>query len=78
MRLVPAQRVIRLECVLEDALTGDDIDPRRPRNQVPRDVRQQGLVPLLHSVTLVEVHERVMDRSQDRRQCRGRSGDREL
>jgi hypothetical protein len=37
--LVPVQRAIRLELILEDPLTGDDVGPRRPRNQVPRAVR---------------------------------------
>jgi hypothetical protein len=55
--LVSFKRVIRLELVLEDPLVGDDIGPRRPRNQVPRVVKQQGLV-LLHSVMLVRVRER--------------------
>jgi hypothetical protein len=36
--LVPVKRVIRLELVLEDPLVGDNIGPRRPRNQVPRVV----------------------------------------
>jgi hypothetical protein len=40
MGLVPFKRVIRLELVLEDLLVGDNIGPRRPGNQVPRDVRQ--------------------------------------
>jgi hypothetical protein len=75
--LVPVKRAIRLELVLEDPLVGDDIGPKRPRNQVPRAVRQQGHV-LLHSATPVGVHERATDRDQDRRQCRGSSGDREL
>jgi hypothetical protein len=38
--LVPVKRAIRLELVLEDPLAEDDIGPRRPRNQVPRAVRQ--------------------------------------
>jgi hypothetical protein len=37
--LVPIKRTIHLELVLEDPLVGDDIGPRRPRNQVPRAVR---------------------------------------
>jgi hypothetical protein len=52
--LVAVKRAIRLELVLEDPLAGDDIGPRRPRNQVSRAVRQQG-------------HERATDRAQDRR-----------
>jgi hypothetical protein len=51
--LVPVNRVICLELVLEDLLVGDDIGPRRLRNQVPRVVRQHGLVLLLHSATPV-------------------------
>jgi hypothetical protein len=39
--LVPVQRAIHLEFVLEDPLVGDDIGPRRPRNQVPHVVGQQ-------------------------------------
>jgi hypothetical protein len=70
--LVPVQRAIRLDCGIEDLLAGDDVDPRRSRNQVPHLVRQQGLVVL--STTPVGVHERATDRGQDRRQCRG-SGD---
>jgi hypothetical protein len=50
--LVPVKRVIRLDLVLKDQLIGDDVGPRRLRNQVPRVVRHQGLV-LLHSMTLV-------------------------
>jgi hypothetical protein len=49
--LVPAKRVICLDLVLKDPLTGDDVGPRRSRNQVPCVVRHQGLV-LLHSTTL--------------------------
>jgi hypothetical protein len=71
--LVPVKRAIRLELVLEDPLVDDNIGTRRPRNQVPHVVRQQGLV-LLHSVTLVGVHERATDRGQHHRQCWG-SGD---
>jgi hypothetical protein len=37
--LVPIKRVIRLELVLQDPLVGDDVGPRRSRNQVPRAVR---------------------------------------
>jgi hypothetical protein len=37
--LVPVQRAIHLELVLEDPLAGDDVGPRRSRNQVPRVVR---------------------------------------
>jgi hypothetical protein len=64
--LVSVKRAIHLEIVLEDPLVDDDIGPRRPRNQVPHVVRQQGLV-LLHSATLVGVRERAMDRGRDRR-----------
>jgi hypothetical protein len=66
--LVSIKRAIRLK--LEDPLAGDDIGPRRLRNQVPRAARQQGLV-LLHSATPVGVRERATDRGLDRRQCRG-------
>jgi hypothetical protein len=38
--LVPIHRAIYLELVLEDPLTGDDIGPSRPRNQVSCVVRQ--------------------------------------
>jgi hypothetical protein len=62
--LVPIKRAIRLELAFEDPLAGDDIGPRRPKNQVPRVVRQQGLV-LLHSVTPVGVRERATDRGRD-------------
>jgi hypothetical protein len=68
--LVTVKRVIHHELVIEDSLAGDDIGPRRPRNQVPRVVRQQGLI-LLHSATLVGVRERATDRGRDQRQCRG-------
>jgi hypothetical protein len=54
MSLVSIKRAICLELVLEDPLTGDDIGPKRTRNQVPYVVRQQGLV-LLHSETPVGV-----------------------
>jgi hypothetical protein len=64
--LVPVKRATLLELVLEDPLAGDDIGPRRSRNQVSRVVRQQGLV-LLHSVALVGVRERATDRGRDRR-----------
>jgi hypothetical protein len=37
--LVSIKRAIRLELVLEDPLVGDDIGPRRPRDQVPCAVR---------------------------------------
>jgi hypothetical protein len=73
MSFVPVKRAIRLEFVLEDPLIGDDIGPRRPRNQVPHAVRQQGLV-LLHSATPVGVHERATDRGRDQRQSRGSGG----
>jgi hypothetical protein len=75
--LVPIKRAIRFELVLEDLLVGDDIAPRRPRNQVPRVVRQQGLV-LLHSVMPVGVHERATERGRDWRQCRGSGNGGEL
>jgi hypothetical protein len=78
MSLVPFKRAIHLELVLEDPLTGNDIGPKRPKNQVPRPVRQQGLVLLLHSVMPVGVHERAMDKGQDGRQYRGSNDDREL
>jgi hypothetical protein len=71
--LVLVKRAIRLELVLEDPLAGDDIGPRRPRNQVPHAVRQHDLI-LLHSETLVGVHEHATDIGQDWRQCRGSSG----
>jgi hypothetical protein len=51
--------------VLEDSLADDDIGPRRLSNQVPCDVRQQGLILLLHSVMPVGVHEHTTDRGQD-------------
>jgi hypothetical protein len=54
MSLVPVKGAIRLEFMLEDPLVGDDIGPRRPRNQVPCAIRQQSLV-LLHSAMLVGV-----------------------
>jgi hypothetical protein len=38
--LVSVKRAIRLQLVLEDPLVGDDIGPKRLRNQVPRVVRQ--------------------------------------
>jgi hypothetical protein len=60
--IVPINRAIRLELMLEDSLAGDDIGPRRLRNQVPRVVRQQGLV-LLHSATPVGVRARYGQRS---------------
>jgi hypothetical protein len=59
--LVPVKKAIHLELVLEDPLAGDDIGPKRPRNQVPHAVRQQGLI-LLHSTTPVGVSERATDR----------------
>jgi hypothetical protein len=74
MSLVPVKRAIRLKHVLEDPLIGDDISPRRPRNQVPCAVRQQGLILLLHSVTLVGVYQRSTERGQDQRQCWGSGG----
>jgi hypothetical protein len=77
MSLVSIKRAIRLELVLEDPLAGDDIGPRRPRNQVPRAVRQQGLV-LLYSATPVGVRERATNRGRDWRQCRGSGGGGEL
>jgi hypothetical protein len=76
--LVPFKRAIRLGLVLEYPLVGDQIGPRRPRNQVPRAVRQQGLVLLLHNTTPVGVSERVTDKGQDWRQCWGSSGGGEL
>jgi hypothetical protein len=75
---VPVKRAIHLELVLEDPLAGDDISPRRSRNQAPRAVRQQGLVLLLNSVTPVGVRECAMDRGRDRRQCRRSGGGGEL
>jgi hypothetical protein len=75
--LVTIKRAIRLELVLEDPLTGVDIGPRRPRNQVSRAVRQQGIV-LLHSTTPMGVRECARDRGRDRRQCRGSGSGREL
>jgi hypothetical protein len=36
--LLLVKRVVRIELVFEDPLAGDDIGPRRPRNQVPRAV----------------------------------------
>jgi hypothetical protein len=62
MSLAPIKRAICLELVLEDPLASDDISPRRPRNQVPRAVRQQGLVLLLHSVMPVGIREHAIDR----------------
>jgi hypothetical protein len=59
--LVPVKRNIRPELMLEDPLTGDDIGPMRPSNQIPCVVRQQGLV-LIHSATPVGVRERTTDR----------------
>jgi hypothetical protein len=76
--LVPIKRVIRLEFVLEDPLAGGDIGPRRPRNQVPRAVRQQSLIFLLHSAIPMGVCEHATDRGRDRRQCRGSDDGREL
>jgi hypothetical protein len=66
MSLVPFKIAIHLEFVFEDSLAGDDISPRRLRNQVPRAVRQQSLV-LLHSATPVGVRERATDSGRDRR-----------
>jgi hypothetical protein len=77
MSLIPVKRAIRLELVLEDPLVGDDIGPRRPRNQVPHAVRQQGLV-LLHSAMPMGVRECAMDRGRGRRQCRGSGSGGEL
>jgi hypothetical protein len=74
---ISIKRAIRLELVLENPLTGDDIGLRRSRNQVPRAVRQHGLI-LLHSVTLVGVRERATDRGRDWRQCRGSDDSGEL
>jgi hypothetical protein len=77
MSLIPVQRAIGLKLVLEDPLVGDDIAPRRPRNQVPRVVGLQGLI-LLHSTTLVGFCERATDRGLDRRQHHGSSSSEEL
>jgi hypothetical protein len=51
--LVPVKRAIRLQLVLEDPPAGDDIGPRRLKNQVLCVVRQQGLVLLPHSAMTV-------------------------
>jgi hypothetical protein len=74
MILVPIKRAIRLELVLEDPLAGDDIGPRRSRNQDSCAVGQQGLIHLLHSVMPVEAREHATDGGQDRRQCWGSGG----
>jgi hypothetical protein len=78
MSPVPVKRIISLELMLKDSLVGDDIGPRRPRNQVPRVVIQQSLILLLHSATPMGVHECTTDRGWDRRQCRGSGDGREL
>jgi hypothetical protein len=75
--LISIKRAIRLELVLEDPLADDNIGPRKPRNQVPCAIRQQGLV-LLHSVMPVGVRDRATNRGWDRRQCRGSGGGGEL
>jgi hypothetical protein len=77
MSFVPIKRTIYLELVLKDPLVGDDIGPRRLRNQVPCAIGQQGLV-LLHSVMPVGVRELAMDRGRDRGQCRGSDGSGEM
>jgi hypothetical protein len=74
--LVPVKRAIRLELVLEVLLAGDDIGPRKPRKQVPRVVRQQGLILLLHSTTPVGVPEHATEGGRDRRHCQGSGGGR--
>jgi hypothetical protein len=76
--LVSVKRAIHHDLVLEDPLVGDDIGPRRSRNQVPCDVRQQGLILLLHNTKPMGVCEHVTDRDRDRRQCRGSGDGREL
>jgi hypothetical protein len=75
--LVPVERAVRLELVVEDPFASDEIGPMRTRNQVPRAVRQQGLI-LLHSATPVGVRECATDKGRDRRQCRGSGGGEEL
>jgi hypothetical protein len=49
MRLVPLERPIRLEFVLEDPLASDNIRPRRSRHEIPGVVCQKSTVFLFHS-----------------------------
>jgi hypothetical protein len=76
--LVTVKRAIHHELVLEDPLAGDNIGPRRLKNQVPHVVRQQGLVLLPHSVMPVGVCEHATNKSQDQRQSWGSGGGGEL
>jgi hypothetical protein len=68
--LVPVQRAIRLELVLEDPLARHHIDSTWSWYQVPGVVGQQSLVLLFHSAAPVGVDERATDRGQGRRQRR--------
>jgi hypothetical protein len=72
MSLVPVQRAILHELVLENPLGGPS--HRRPRDKVPHAVGQQGLV-LLRSAMPIGIGEHATDRGWDRRQRQGSGGD---
>jgi hypothetical protein len=51
MTLVPFQGTIRVELVLEDLFTGDDIGANRTRDKISSVVGDQNIIFFLHGMT---------------------------
>jgi len=66
--LVPFQRTISLELVLEDPLPGDLISMRWARNQIPGVIPQEGSMLFFHSRPPIGVGEGATEGLRDRRQ----------
>jgi hypothetical protein len=57
MSLVPFQCIIRVELVLEDPLTGDNVGANMMRNKIPSVVGDQSSIFFLHGMAQAWVGE---------------------
>jgi hypothetical protein len=55
--LVPVQGAVRIELVLENSLTGDDVGANRMRDKISGVVGDQGSKLFFHDVRLVRIDE---------------------
>jgi hypothetical protein len=67
-KLIPFQRAIRFECVLEDPFVGDDIGTNKARDKIPDVVGDQGSKFFFHGAVLVRIDEGGADGGGHRRQ----------
>jgi hypothetical protein len=68
--LVPFQRVVGIELVLKNSLTGDDVGANEVRDKIPSVVGDQGSKFFFHGTAPIRIDEGGMDRGGHRQQGR--------